>query len=79
MGAPKITPDMTLLDIVHRHRATEAVFRARDEQAGECLLCKALFESVQDVADRYGLDLDALLEDLEQASEGSGSRTARTD
>jgi hypothetical protein len=56
---------MTLLDIVHQHRATEAVFRARDEQAGECLLCKALFETVADAAARYGLDLDALMADLE--------------
>ena len=55
---------MTLLDVVHEHRATEDVFRARDEQAGECLLCKALFETVADAAARYGLDLDALLGDL---------------
>ncbi|XXJ18046.1 hypothetical protein ACR42D_00530 [Desulfovibrio caledoniensis] len=61
----RVTPDMTLLDIVHQHRATEAVFRARDEQAGECLLCKALFETVADAATRYGLDLDALMADLE--------------
>lgn len=61
----RITPDMTLLDIVHQHRATETVFRARDEQAGECLLCKALFETVADTAARYGLDLDALMADLE--------------
>ncbi|WP_353616778.1 hypothetical protein [Desulfovibrio sp. Huiquan2017] len=64
-----VTPDMTLLDIVHRYRATEPVFRARDEQAGECLLCKALFETVADVAARYGLDLDALMADLEAAAE----------
>ncbi|TDT87350.1 DUF1858 domain-containing protein [Pseudodesulfovibrio indicus] len=65
----RITPDMTLLDVVHRYRSTEAVFRARDEQAGECLLCKALFETVADVAARYGLDLEALLADLEAAAE----------
>jgi hypothetical protein len=59
---------MTLLDIVHQHRATEAVFRARDEQAGECLLCKALFETVADAAARYGLDLDKLLADLDAAA-----------
>jgi len=64
----RITPDMTLLDVVHRYRSTEAVFRARDEQAGECLLCKALFETVADTAARYGLDLDALLADLETAA-----------
>ncbi|WP_319582604.1 hypothetical protein [uncultured Pseudodesulfovibrio sp.] len=60
----RITPDMTLLDIVHKYRGTETVFRARDEQAGECLLCKALFETVADTASRYGLDLDTLMTDL---------------
>ncbi len=68
MTTRRITPDMTLLDIVGQHRATEDVFRARDEQAGECLLCNALFETVAATADRYGLDLDRLLEDLERAA-----------
>lgn len=64
----RITPDMTLLDVVHKYRATEAVFHTRDEQAGECLLCQALFETVADVAARYGLDLDKLLADLNAAA-----------
>jgi len=63
----KITPDMTLLDIVHRWQAAIPVFQARDGQAGECLMCQALFETVGQVAERYGLDLDALLADLEKA------------
>ena len=65
---PNIHADMTVLDIVAAHKATEAVFRARDEQAGECILCQALFETVGAVAERYGLDLDALLADLEAAA-----------
>ncbi|WP_243544088.1 DUF1858 domain-containing protein [Pseudodesulfovibrio tunisiensis] len=64
----KISPDMTLLDIVHDHPDTEAVFRARDEQAGECLLCQALFDTVAEVAERYGLDAEKLLDDLAQAA-----------
>jgi hypothetical protein len=64
----RITPDMTLLDVVQVSRATEDVFRARDEQAGECLLCNALFDTVAATAGRYGLDLDELLEDLERAA-----------
>lgn len=59
-----ISPEMSLLDIVHQHPATEAVFRAYDEQAGECLLCQALFETVEEVSQRYGLDLEALMKDL---------------
>jgi len=62
---PRFTPDMTLLDIVAADRSTEAVFRARDEAAGECILCNALFDTLDAMTRRYALDLDALLADLE--------------
>ncbi|WP_272698877.1 hypothetical protein [Desulfovibrio sp. Fe33] len=65
----RISPDMTLLDVVQHHPATDAVFHSRDEQAGECLLCRALFDTVAEAAERYGLDLDALLNDLEAAAD----------
>jgi len=65
----RITPDMTLLDVVQHHPSTDAVFHSRDEQAGECLLCQALFDTVAEASARYGLDLDALLRDLEAAAE----------
>ncbi|MBI9079410.1 MAG: hypothetical protein JEY79_06685 [Pseudodesulfovibrio sp.] len=68
MNTERISRDMTLLDIVHRYPNTEAVFRSRDEQAGECLLCKALFETIDEVVRRYGLDRKQLLADLEKAS-----------
>lgn len=67
-ATPRITADMTLLDVVAAHPATEPVFRSRDEEAGECLLCQALFEPVGDAARRYGLDLAALLADLNEAA-----------
>lgn len=70
MTEPRIRPDMTLLDVVARYEAAVPVFQARDEQAGECLLCSALFETVEAVAERYGLDLDGLLADLEAAASG---------
>ncbi|MEG6506097.1 hypothetical protein [Nitratidesulfovibrio sp. 1201_IL3209] len=65
--APRVTPDMTLLDVVHAHPATEAVFRSRDAEAGVCLLCTALFDSIETMAGRHHLDLSTLLDDLEQA------------
>jgi len=68
VNAHRISQDMTLLDVVHRYPDTEAVFRSRDKQAGECILCKALFETIDEVARRYGLDREKLLVDLEQAS-----------
>lgn len=60
-----LRPEMTVLDVVSRYRQTEAVFRKYDEKAGVCLCCQALFDSLQDVAERYGLDLVKLLADLE--------------
>jgi hypothetical protein len=66
---PAITAGMTLLDTVHAHPATEAVFRSRDGQAGVCLLCTALFETIGAVAATYGLDLDGLLADLNRAAD----------
>ena len=62
-----IHPEMTILDVISKYRKTEAVFKQYDHQAGECICCHALFESLKDVAAKYGLDLKRLLKDLETA------------
>ena len=62
-----INKDMTVLDIVSRFRETEAVFNAYDAHAGECICCRALFDSLEDVSARYHLDMDQFLNDLESA------------
>jgi hypothetical protein len=63
----RITPEMTVLDVVGRYRNTEAVFRKYDEQAGVCICCQALFDTIEDMAANYGLNLDQLLLELENA------------
>jgi len=63
-----IRPEMTVLDVVSKYRQTESVFRQYDRQAGECICCQALFDTLQDIAKRYGLDLGKLLADLETAA-----------
>ncbi|WP_319467541.1 hypothetical protein [uncultured Pseudodesulfovibrio sp.] len=63
-----ISPDMVLLDIVRRFPETEAVFHAWGERAGECLLCQALFDTVEQVSLRYGLDLERVMKDLRRAN-----------
>jgi hypothetical protein len=63
----KITPQMTVLDVVSHYRKAEAVFKRYDAAAGECICCNALFDSLGDVADKYCLDLARLITDLEQA------------
>ena len=59
--------EMTVLNIVSKHRKTEAVFKNFDKKAGVCICCHALFELLSKVALRYGLNLEELLEDLEDA------------
>ncbi len=58
---------MTILDIVFQFRQTESVFKQYDEKAGVCLCCQALFEPLEEVADKYNLDLKQLIADLTNA------------
>lgn len=67
-GIPFITSEMTILDVVSSYRETEKVFKRYDEKAGVCLCCKALFEPLGDVAEKFGLALDQMLSDLEKAA-----------
>ena len=76
---PAIQPGMTILDVVSRYRRTEAVFKRYDESAGVCLCCQALFDTLQDVAEQYGLDLEQLTEELQTAASQSPSTGHRDD
>ena len=71
---PRITADMTVLDVVQRYRQTEKVFKKYDEQAGVCICCQALFDPLRTVAQRYGLALEKLLGDLEAVTDDPKSR-----
>lgn len=62
--AGKITPDMLVLEVLSACRATEAVFRKYEGEAGGCLLCHSLFDSLQEAGAKYGLPLKQLLADL---------------
>jgi len=64
----QIYPEMTVLNIVSKHRETEAVFKNYDKKAGVCICCRALFEPLGKVAVKYDLNLEELLEDLEAAA-----------
>jgi len=70
--ADGISSSMTLLDIMSRHREAETVFRRYDEKAGVCLCCEALFDTLDQVADKYQLDIGRILEDLNTAVRGGG-------
>jgi hypothetical protein len=64
-----ILPEMTVLDVVSRYRGSEAIFKKYDEQAGECICCNTLFETLRDVAEKYGIDLERLLKELDAFTE----------
>jgi len=60
-----ILPEMIVLDVVSRYKGSEAIFKKYDEQAGGCICCQALFETLREVAEKYGIDLGQLLAELE--------------
>jgi len=62
---PNIDPGMTILDVISRYRQTEAVFKQYDEKAGVCLCCEALFDPLSAVAQKYNLNLEKLMTELE--------------
>jgi len=66
-STPVITPEMTVLDVIAKYRSTETVFKSYDQQAGVCICCEALFDSLEDVAHKFGLNLEKLLSELEKA------------
>jgi hypothetical protein len=70
-----ITPEMTLIEILHQHRQTEAVFRRYEGEAQGCLLCHAIFDTLAEAAAKYKLDLDKLLKDLQKAASGELERS----
>jgi len=67
-GEHLIGPEMTVLDVLSRYRHAEAVFRKYDERAGECICCNAIFEPLRNLAAKYDLNLDNLLEELEASA-----------
>ncbi len=60
-----ITPDMTLVEVLSQHRQTEEVFRRYEGEAKGCFLCHALFDTLAEVATKYGLNLERLMQDLD--------------
>jgi hypothetical protein len=57
-----------LLSVVEKYPATQAVFEAYETQAGECICCNALFQTIEEVAAKYSLNLETFLEDINRAA-----------
>jgi len=63
-----IDPGNTVLDVIHRYRRTEAVFKSYDDASGACICCTSLFDTLADVSEKYGIDLDELIASLKKAA-----------
>ena len=61
-----ITAKMSLLEIVETNPCSEEIIRQYDGEAGSCLLCNNLFDSLEDVARTYSLELTQILAKLEK-------------
>ncbi|HET57099.1 MAG TPA: hypothetical protein ENN35_01500 [Deltaproteobacteria bacterium] len=62
---PMFGPEITVLDVISQYRQTESVFREYDKIAGECICCQSLFETLEDVAKKYGFNPERFFSDLE--------------
>jgi hypothetical protein len=65
-----VSKDDEVLSVVEKYPQTQAVFEAYEAQAGECICCNALFQTIEEVAARYSLDLCTFLEDIDRAAAG---------
>ncbi len=66
-----IHPEMTVIDIITRYRETEKVFKKFDKNAGVCICCEALFDTIQVVSEKFNLELESLLSELTIAVDDS--------
>ena len=67
MGRENIAANLTVLDVVSTYPETEVIFKSYDAMVGECICCQSLSDTVQQVADKYGLDLPEILKKLNSA------------
>lgn len=58
-----IDKKMILLDLVEKYPNTENYFRTINEE--KCILCYNLFDSLEDIADEFSLDISKFVKDIE--------------
>lgn len=59
-----ITKEMTILNIVEKYPEALKVFKVYDELFQVCICCQSLFDTLEQVCDKYGIDLDKVLSDI---------------
>lgn len=62
-----VIKEMTLLDFVETYPDLEDAIRSYDQEAGVCLLCQALFSTLEEIQATYGIQMhDLILKALKQ-------------
>ena len=59
-----ISKDSVILDVVCEHQETVEVFSRYDDQAGQCICCNSLFDTIETMTKKYGINTDTLIQDL---------------
>jgi hybrid cluster-associated redox disulfide protein len=62
-----IKKDMTILDLAEKHPELIQVFKVYDRCFNVCICCESLFETLEQVCKKYGINLDKLLEEINEA------------
>ncbi|MCF8012069.1 MAG: DUF1858 domain-containing protein [Clostridiales bacterium] len=56
-----ITKDMTILEIAEKYPGSLEVFKIYDERFQTCICCNSLFDTLEQVCSKYGIDLEEIL------------------
>ncbi len=67
-----VSAEMTVLDLISTFKETQEVIRAFDAQAGECILCNSLFDSLRGMTEKYGLDLNIVMQEVRRVAHKQG-------
>ena len=78
VNAPEITPETKMIDVISRYRKTESTFRRLNEEVGTCVCCQGLFLSLREAAERFGFNLEILMNELHAEIQG-GIQTTRSE
>lgn len=61
-----IKKDMTILDLAEKHPESVQVFKVYDRRFNVCICCESLFKTLEQVCEKYGINLDKLLEEINE-------------
>jgi len=68
VSAPRITQDMTIEEVIKRFPDTIGAFERHGLRCAGC--CGSSYENIREGASSHGIDLDALLEELNRVAQG---------